>query len=94
LGAQLSKLTNANGTQCCTQSSDKHVKESAKTVEEFLRSKNKALPTQLRTPMRSDYKPERDTSPEVAAEGHSFYQELIGILCWAVELGVGDMFNH
>jgi hypothetical protein len=45
----------------------------------------------LRTPMRSDYKPELDTSPELAAEGHSYYQELIGILRWAVELGRMDI---
>jgi hypothetical protein len=37
--------------------------------------------------MRSDYKPELDTSTELAAEGHSNYQELIGILRWAIKLG-------
>jgi hypothetical protein len=79
-------MTNANGTQCWTQSSDKYVEESVNTVEEFLRSKGKILPTRFRTPMRSDYKPELDTSPELAAEGHSYYQELIGILRRAVEL--------
>jgi hypothetical protein len=52
---------------------------------------HRALPTRLRTPMRSDYKPELDTSPELAAEGHSYYQELIGILRWAVELGRMDI---
>jgi hypothetical protein len=30
LGAQLSKMTNANGIQCLTQSSDQRVEESAK----------------------------------------------------------------
>ena len=80
-------MTNANGTQCWTQSSDKYVEESVKTVEEFLKSKGGYLPKRLRTPIRSDYKPESDTSPELAAEGNSYYQELIGILRWAVELG-------
>ena len=47
--------------------------------------------TLVRTPIRSDYKPELDTSPELAAEGHSYYQELIGILRWAVELGRLDI---
>jgi hypothetical protein len=41
--------------------------------------------------MRSDYKPELDTSPEMAAKGHSYYQELIGMLRWAVELGRMDI---
>jgi hypothetical protein len=41
--------------------------------------------------MRSDYKPELDTSHELAAEGHSYYQELIGILRWVVKLGRMDI---
>jgi hypothetical protein len=44
LGAQLSKMTNANGTECWTLSSHKYIEESVKTVQEFLRSKNRALP--------------------------------------------------
>jgi hypothetical protein len=39
LGAQLSKMTIVNGTECWTQSSDKYIEESVKTVQEFLRSK-------------------------------------------------------
>jgi hypothetical protein len=81
----------SNGTECWTQSSDKYIEESVKTVQEFLRSKNRVLPTRLRTPMRSDYKPEFDTSPKLVAEGHSYYQELISILRWAVELGRMDI---
>jgi hypothetical protein len=42
LGAQLSKMTNANGTQRWTQS---YVGETVKAVEEFLRSRNRVLPT-------------------------------------------------
>jgi hypothetical protein len=91
LGAQSSKMTNVNGTQCWTQSSDKYVEESFKTVEEFLRSRNRVLPTGLQTPMRSGCKPELDTSQELVVEGHSYYQELIGILRWAVELGRMDI---
>jgi hypothetical protein len=91
LGAQFSKMTNTNGTRCWTQSSDKYIEESVKTVQEFLKSKNRALSTRLRTPMHSDYKSELDTSPELASEGHSYYQELIGILRWAVELGRMDI---
>jgi hypothetical protein len=91
LGAQLSTITNASGTECWAQSSEQYVIESVKNVEEFLKSKNRTLPTRLRTPLRFDYKPELDTSPELAAEGHSYYQELIGILRWAVELGRLDI---
>jgi hypothetical protein len=41
--------------------------------------------------MRSDYKRELDVSPELASEGHSYYQEMIGILRWAVQLGRLDI---
>ena len=92
LGAQLSVMTNANGTECWTQSSDRYVEESVKNVEDFLKSKGRSLPAaRVRTPIRSGYKPELDETPELAAEGHSYYQELIGILRWAVELGRLDI---
>jgi hypothetical protein len=65
--------------------------ESVKSVEQFLKSKGRSLPTRLRTPFRSDYKPELDSSPELAAEEHSYYHEFIGILRWAVELGRLDI---
>jgi hypothetical protein len=73
LGAQLSTMTNVNGTQCWAQSSDKYVEESVKNVEVFLKSKGRSLPAaRVRTPIRSDYKPELDTSPDLAAEGYSY----------------------
>jgi hypothetical protein len=91
LGAQLSKMANANGTECWGQSSDKYVEESVKNVEAYLKVKGRSLPGRLRTPMSADYKPELDSTPELAAEGHSYYQELIGVLRWAVELGRLDI---
>jgi hypothetical protein len=41
--------------------------------------------------MKADYKPELDVSPELGIEGHRYYQELTGILWWAVELGRLDI---
>jgi Reverse transcriptase (RNA-dependent DNA polymerase) len=67
LGAQLSTTTNANGTECWIQSAENYVVEPVKNVEQFLQSKDRSLPTRLRTPMRSDNKPELDTLPELAA---------------------------
>jgi hypothetical protein len=40
-------MTNANGTECWTQSSDQYIEESVKTVQEFLRSKNNVLPNEI-----------------------------------------------
>ena len=92
LGAVIDKMTTANGTECWTQSADKYVAESIKTIDEALAKKGNKLPTKgCATPLSSTYKPERDVTPELGREGHQYYQELIGILRWAVEIGRLDI---
>ena len=49
------------------------------------------LPTKAETPMRSTYQPELDVSPELSTEESSYYQSLIGVLRWIVELGRIDI---
>jgi hypothetical protein len=67
LGAKLSTMTIANGTQCWAQSSDKYIEESVKNVEEFLNSKGRSLrAARVRTPIRSGYKQVLDETPELA----------------------------
>ena len=39
------------------------------------------------TLMRAMYQPKLDVSPELSAELPSYYQSLIGVLRWIVELG-------
>ena len=41
--------------------------------------------------MSSDYRPELETSAELKCDGIQMYQELIGVLRWAVELGRVDI---
>lgn len=91
LGAEVSKMTTANGTECWSQSSDKYVRESVKNVEDFLEKRGRRLPVKCTTPVRSDYRPELDATAELATEGHRYFQELIGILRWAVEIGRLDI---
>ena len=43
------------------------------------------------TPIRTEYRPEIDVSPELIPEDASYYQSLIGILRWMVELGRVDI---
>ena len=43
-------------------------------------------PAQCYTLMSTDYLPELDTTDELKSDGVQYYQELIGILRWAVEL--------
>ena len=90
LGAQLDKMS-VDGFEGWTMSSEKYVKSAIENVEQTLAETNQHLPTKCRTPLSSGYRPELDTSPELKTEGLQRYQELIGILCWAVELGRVDI---
>ena len=42
-------------------------------------------------PLRAMYRPELDLLPELGHENASYYQSLIGVLCWIVELGQVDI---
>ena len=57
----------------------------------MLAKTDQRLPTKCGTPLKSGYQPELDTSPELKQDGLQRYQELIGMLCWAVELGRVDV---
>ena len=91
LGAQLDKLS-VDGFEGWIMSSEKYVKSAIENIEQMLAESNQHLPTKCPTPLSSGYRPELDTSPELTAEGLQRYQELIGILHWAVELGRVDIF--
>ena len=90
LGAQLGKMTVGN-VECWTMSADKYVNESVKNVEEGLKKLGLRLPTKVNTPLPSDYRSELETSAELKSDGIQMYQELIGVLRWAVELGRVDI---
>ena len=91
LGASLSKMDNAEGDECWAMSSDKYCSAFVTNVEESLEKKGLRLPSKCVTPLRSDYKPELDATCELKADGLQWYQEIIGSLRWAVELGRVDI---
>jgi len=91
LGAVLGKMTLGDGRECWSMSSEKYCKAAVKNIEEKLAKSGKRLPTRCGTPLKHGYKPELDTSPELKADGLQYYQELIGVLRWAVELGRVDL---
>ena len=90
LGAELSTMM-IDGMECWVMSSKKYVKAAIQNVEERLHRQDKQLPSKCSTPLSSGYRPELDMSSELNAEGLQHYQELIGTLCWAVELGRVDI---
>ena len=82
---------NADGTECWAMSSDKYCESAVKNVEEALSKKGLRLPGKCYTPMSSGYRPELDSTAELKADGVQWYQELIGMLRWAVEIGRLDV---
>ena len=69
-----------------------YCKAAVTNVETKSCDEGRRLLSKCDTPMRSVYRPELDKSPELKADGVQYYQELIGVLHWAVELGRVDIF--
>ena len=60
---------------------------SSKNVEAILKKKNQSLVKYAPAPFTSNCRPEIDISAMLNASDASYYQPLIGILRWIVELG-------
>jgi hypothetical protein len=90
LGAQISQKT-IGGISCWTMSSEQYIKAAIANVESNLDKSGQRLPSRCLTPMTSNYRPETDVSGELKLTGIRYFQELIGILRWAVELGRIDI---
>ena len=99
LGSQLQFKRQINTPECWCMSSTKYVNEAIKTLEETLQSKypnqktgdKMRLSTSATVPINKHYKAELDTSQFLDVDDTRWYQELIGILRWAVELGRVDI---
>ena len=79
------------GRECWAMTSAQYVKAAIANVEAFLNASGQRLPSKATTPMQANYRPELDTSAELKLEGMRYYQELIGVLRWAIELGRIDI---
>ena len=72
-------------------SSEQYVKASIANVEAASTSSGQRLPSRCTTPIQANYRPELDTAAELKLEGIRYYQEMIGVLRWAIELGRIDI---
>ena len=72
-------------------SSEKYVKAVIENVEARLAKSDLRLPSRCDTPMSNIYHPSEDVTRAMNAEGLHNYQELIGILRWAIEIGRIDI---
>eukprot|EP00978_Attheya_sp_CCMP212_P022390 scaffold66783_cov32-Attheya_sp.AAC.1 len=86
LGARL-KEKEINGRKCWTMTSVDYVNATIKNVEKTVEGTRWKLPAKVGTPMMSNFVPELDGTPELDEKDLTFYQELIGILRWATEIG-------
>ena len=95
LGAQVKHRTiprtQEGYTHAWSFQSKKYVESSIKNVEMNATERGLSLPKRVQGPLSHGYKPELDTSPELDQKDTQWYQEMIGILRWAIELGRVDI---
>jgi hypothetical protein len=92
LGAQVTKYSLApNGRECWAMSSDLYIKRAIADVERELAQIDRALKSKASTPMTAGYRPELDISDELDPRRANYFQGLIGVLRWIVELGRVDI---
>ena len=94
LGADVEQFTLRDGSKAWSLLSTSYVKNAIETVTRLLAEDGRELKSGARPhkgPLPQGYKPELDTTEECSIEHMSRYQQLIGILRWAVELGRIDI---
>ena len=91
LGGSMRQVELENGTKVWAFGSTQYVKSAVDNVETYLKKRGKALPARVSTPLSSNYRPELDTSEELNPDDAAYFQSLIGILRWMVELGRVDV---
>ena len=94
LGAKFSKVKLQNGVMAWGMSSSKYTQAAIANVEEYLQKTGRRLGKKTSTPMVYGYRPEMDTSPELNPEDANYYQSLVGILRWMIEIGRVDMITE
>ena len=93
LGNKVPKVTLDNGVDAWSFSSSQYVQNAVANVEAYLRKLGKSLPRKATAPFTTGYCPEIDTTAELdpVEQAASYYQSLIGIIRWIVELGRVDI---
>jgi Reverse transcriptase (RNA-dependent DNA polymerase). len=97
LGANVERIQLGDGRETWAMSSRDYI-ESAISNVESMRKLDGEPPLKIygdcKRPYPKDYRPEIDVSDELDPKGTHRYQELIGILRWAVELGRVDIMTE
>ena len=94
LEGRVCKVTIENGVEAWAFNASQYIQSAVRNLEEYLKKRGDgrwSLPAKAKTPIKSTYRPEQDVSPELHAEDALYYQSLIGVLRWIVELGRVDI---
>jgi hypothetical protein len=91
LGNKVSSVTLENEVQAWSFSSSQYVQNAVSNIEKYLHKLGKNLPKRATAPFTIGYRPEIDVSQQLDPPSASYYQSLIGILRWIVELGRVDI---
>ena len=92
LGANIGEYEFADGGKAWYQSSDDYIKAAVKNVDKQLEDDGQPpLSKKNACVLPKDYKPELDLTTECSDKQANYFQNLIGILRWAVELGRIDI---
>jgi len=91
LGGQMRLAQLDNGNKCWAFGSSQYVQAAVKNVEAYLEKKGQSLPRTGKNVLPVGYRPEVDISDECDDKEASYYQSLIGILRWMVEIGRVDI---
>jgi len=83
-----------NGIKSFYFSMNQYIKETIRNFETYLKERNLALLKTTPIPITKNYSPEVDMSQELDESNAAYYQSLIGILRWIVEMGRVDIITE
>ena len=91
LGGHLREVQIDSTTKAWAFSSTQYVQAAVTNVENYLSKRGEKLRAKASNVLPKDYHPEVDVTEELAHDEASYYQSLIGVLRWMVELGRVDI---
>jgi len=100
LGGKVRKVQLDTGVMCWSFSSSQYVQEACRNVRKYLKDKygddkiqdrQYLMPKKAGAALSNGSCPEIDVTPELLPEDAAYYQSLIGVLRWMVELGRVDI---
>ena len=96
LGAKLRQVILSNGVKCWGMSSAKYVQEAVCNVKDYITKNLDGLKLKKKAKFAwpSNYMVEDDESAELPSKLVTYYQHLIRILHWMVELGRVDIITE